>query len=1468
MNIQNMLIPQQRYQGNYGIIVGIDFEDNSKEEIITRYYTLDIDNMTENPYYFLQEVSQAKIFEIDSQHFIGINSVILFTKDFPIQDQNKQDDIFISNLSIGAVSILSTNELSGYSLSLLTPKGYIFNENNAYNEERTIQAQVRLRGKILNFNIDNVKIYWFRQNVSVTTNHDKYNKYGGQGWECLNSYGIIQQPTYDIQGNILEPAVYGFQSGEAQFAVKKSDVLAYENKYKCVVIYENNILSKELKIIRQDCNYEFSITSSSGTSFYYNTGNTTLTCNCREKNGNNYNNMNLNTLKFVWTVINNVNNFQSLQFEDINADQNKLILIRDAILRYIQINYLQQSQIYNVELVFPTDYIISELEDQAMKIEIANIKQNFIQNGITSQKDITFLFSKYSIQINSGISYNLLIYGDINHKRTLNKAISDCNNSQRVIKNQIINLNIKSITKFATYKCSIFTLEGNQYLGSASITITNSLSAQKNYTLVIENGIQIFKYSTTGISPTSNRKTNPQSIPLLSFSIYDNQGNKIDDNIVSKCQNSWIVPIVDTMLKPNNNYTGGIPTLDEQNIIYKNLSVFAYSIAENYNYNKTRNNIELQVNYNGMNLTATTNFSFLKEGEQGTNGTDFVCKIVPNTNGQMPITPIIYYNGLRTILNWEQDITDPWFKVQLWHNDSQPIFSGVNSGNSTEGKFVTVVKWEVLKNTYYNNTYQNLNIQDKTNLSIESDIYQDTWHFNLEQGDFNYSWNRNIYTSWRPSNIIKVTISYDGTIYYGTLPIVICRLFDNTGLINIKLKDYSGFNSVLYNSAGMKPEYDNHAPFEILVESRESLISNDWRDISLNEEIQYQWFYMGSVFYKNKTTNTWDEVYQETNGEESSKIWLTKSYINSQTLQKNQKYIKPIDTYNGQCLNTGLACKISRRYNNSNEEALGWIHIPIHFYFNRFENSAINSWDGNSIDLGGQNGGMILSPQAGSGYKDNNNKFTGVIMGIAKDPSQEISNQSGLISNYDTGLFGYSSGVRTFFLDSKTGKSTFGQTGQAQIIIDPTQKNTEGRVVAQIKSGNYDTIEKTGLLIDLSTPEIRYGSGNFYIDKDGFLYASGAKIDGTLSVNTQIEIPEGDTFNYSSIRSLGSAIDLKVSNGELQSAISLLPDMIRLQSSGPIIWNADNSSMNEYGTFQCTNAIIGGWSIKPYGIFRQTQRIAGQSGICYHIQMRSLTNNEQPPNDNTLAFGVSTRSYTSAAIDNWTQQFYVNYGGKLYAKNADIEGKITTTNGLWKMLFDSSQITAYYNDKKRFNIFGSHYTGTHNATSSEKEYGVGLAVGNEGGFVSLSYANATNTGYVPVLLVNNGLNPNNYTQKIVVLGDIRITGDTYLHKIKGAYFDGPVCIAAQGAVTCNNPGNTQQKVSTVSISRFQYTVAPRIFLTIDQQNNFGGGYLNDPPITAYTNNITKNSFDIWLQGNGSGGSFKINWIAIADVLAF
>jgi hypothetical protein len=53
---------------------------------------------------------------------------------------------------------------------------------------------------------------------------------------------------------------------------------------------------------------------------------------------------------------------------------------------------------------------------------------------------------------------------------------------------------------------------------------------------------------------------------------------------------------------------------------------------------------------------------------------------------------------------------------------------------------------------------------------------------------------------------------------------------------------------------------------------------------------------------------------------------------------------------------------------------------------NRYENAAMNDWDGTSIEI--NENGYILTPQIGAGIKTkdtkNNNAFTGVLLGTER----------------------------------------------------------------------------------------------------------------------------------------------------------------------------------------------------------------------------------------------------------------------------------------------------------------------------------------------------------------------------------------------------------------------------------------------------------------------------------------------------
>ena len=222
------------------------------------------------------------------------------------------------------------------------------------------------------------------------------------------------------------------------------------------------------------------------------------------------------------------------------------------------------------------------------------------------------------------------------------------------------------------------------------------------------------------------------------------------------------------------------------------------------------------------------------------------------------------------------------------------------------------------------------------------------------------------------------------------------------------------------------------------------------------------------------------------------------------------------------------------------KNSFGIIHVkPIIMVYNRYEMSNINGWDGNKLETGD---GYLLAPQVGAGKKNSDNSFTGIVIGVKQVQEKSATNQK-------IGLFGYTSGVQSIFLNAEDGSASFGVSGAGQVIIDPSDNK------AVIKSGNYndrisnyiykrdfdvtgdpssqglyeyDAVNNTyrvtidtsvisgkayyirtnalgGMLIDFTTPEIKFGSGNFAVNSDGHITAKGGgEIAGWKITDTQI----------------------------------------------------------------------------------------------------------------------------------------------------------------------------------------------------------------------------------------------------------------------------------------------------------------------------------------------------------------------------
>lgn len=141
-------------------------------------------------------------------------------------------------------------------------------------------------------------------------------------------------------------------------------------------------------------------------------------------------------------------------------------------------------------------------------------------------------------------------------------------------------------------------------------------------------------------------------------------------------------------------------------------------------------------------------------------------------------------------------------------------------------------------------------------------------------------------------------------------------------------------------------------------------------------------------------------------------------------------YLYPADVYTGEYNNNVVTITIMDT--DYNIQAI--ITIPIYFSLNRYGLASLNAWDGNSLELNEEDG-HILAPQIGAGVKNEDNTFTGIVMGKAKTYDQTEKEAS-------VGLLGYSKGEQSIFLDANTGKAVFGlPEGQGE-----NKKFTQGRI--------------------------------------------------------------------------------------------------------------------------------------------------------------------------------------------------------------------------------------------------------------------------------------------------------------------------------------------------------------------------------------------------------------------------------------
>ena len=155
-----------------------------------------------------------------------------------------------------------------------------------------------------------------------------------------------------------------------------------------------------------------------------------------------------------------------------------------------------------------------------------------------------------------------------------------------------------------------------------------------------------------------------------------------------------------------------------------------------------------------------------------------------------------------------------------------------------------------------------------------------------------------------------------------------------------------------------------------------------------------------------------------------------------------------------------------------------YIVYTIMMYRNTYGLSEINGWDGTQMKIDEQ-GNYLLAAMVGAGSKDNDNKFSGMVMGE--------------LSSGEIGLFGYGKGERAFFLDANTGAAYFGKN--QEIVITPTNSTIAGKMNgAQRMTLKLNGSSNTDLAINVNN--------KFTVDYAGNMTATGADITGTITATS------------------------------------------------------------------------------------------------------------------------------------------------------------------------------------------------------------------------------------------------------------------------------------------------------------------------------------------------------------------------------
>lgn len=243
------------------------------------------------------------------------------------------------------------------------------------------------------------------------------------------------------------------------------------------------------------------------------------------------------------------------------------------------------------------------------------------------------------------------------------------------------------------------------------------------------------------------------------------------------------------------------------------------------------------------------------------------------------------------------------------------------------------------------------------------------------------------------------------------------------------------------------------------------------------------------------TDASWDIFFDKTFNNENEKTEETRYIGSMYTYEKENIYkLQPLSIYVENALVYGVQAKKGSQ--------IIWTQ-PILVIQNRWSSTTINKWDGKTLTLNDATG-SILAAAISAGKKENDNSFTGVMLG----DWGERSNDTNKVVSQNTGVYGFNHGQMSYaFKDD--GTAFIGKSGIGQINFDGNKG------IIQSASYGLENVKK-GIKMDLTYPYLLLSSkkegeaassvatypfqigSKFKVKWDGTIYAANGEFTGVI----------------------------------------------------------------------------------------------------------------------------------------------------------------------------------------------------------------------------------------------------------------------------------------------------------------------------------------------------------------------------------